>query len=306
MRKSTNTSKETENDFKVMQGGALPEKVVQRQFAEVKKEWLKNLQEESAIRRESANLRSQIGSGMDEGATSSDAQAISKLRQITDRVAARKLKVPGKLGGAPGAWGMYTLNFTPPYTALGTVSSGQQSSVTGSPTISATGVDNLGQMTCSVDTDIKKPSSGTASNIMGVHFKPLFTNATARISFSSEIAFSWYVNSIRNKVATSSAQGLILLYQYDGSFVQPSLRRGALIGWSNYAQDKLDFNFISESGPTWHLEAPVSSSHFYFVVFSLTCSASGEGWPGSLAGARTILTVPSITVSISANPVAQA
>jgi hypothetical protein len=171
--------------------------------------------------------------------------------------------------------------------------------VTGNPTISASGVDNLGQLNCSVDTNFDKPSAGTASNLMGVYFKPLFSEATVRIWFDSEIAFSWYVNSIQNKDATSRAQGLIQLFQYDGAFVQPSLRRGAFIGWNEIAENELDFDFISETGPTWLLEAPVSSSHFYFVVISLTCTASGAGWPGSLAGARAMVTVPSITVTVT-------
>jgi hypothetical protein len=135
---------------------------------------------------------------------------------------------------------------------------------------------------------------------MGVYFKPRFSEATAVISFDSEIAFSWYVNSIQNKLAISEAQGLIQLFQYDGVFVQPSLRRGAFIGWSEVAENELDFDFISEAGPTWFLEAPVSSSHFYFIVISLTCTASGAGWPGSLAGARAMVTVPSITVTVTA------
>jgi hypothetical protein len=300
------SSKHMESDFKLLQGGTLPEKLVQREFAAVQRNGLAKLDEASAIRREAAKYRNQIGTSTNEGAGSQEKQAISKLRQLTEVLAARKLKVPGKLDGAPGVWGNYTLKFTPPYSALGTSTVGQKSSVTGNPTISASGIDNLGQLSCSVDTDLESPSGGTASNLMGVYFKPLFSNATARISFNSEIAFSWYVNSIQHKTAISRAQGLIQLYQYDTSFVQPSLRRGALIGWNESAENELDFDFISETGPTWFLEAPVSSSHFYFVVISLTCSASGAGWPGSLAGARAILTVPSITVTVTAHPVAQA
>src|SRR5262249_43227380 len=148
-------------------------------------------------------------------------EAVAELRRVTERLAKRKLAMPQKLHLPPVVWGEYSLRFTPPYTGLGTYSVGQISSVTGNPTISASGVDNLGQMTCSVDTNFDAPSAGTASNLLGVYFKPLFTNATARVSFGSEIAFSWYVNSIQSKLATSRAQGLIQLFQYDHAFVQP-------------------------------------------------------------------------------------
>jgi hypothetical protein len=136
---------------------------------------------------------------------------------------------------------------------------------------------------------------------MGVYFKPIFNEATVRVSFQSEIAFSWYVNSIRNKEAISEGQGLIELYQYDGAFLP--LRRGAFLGWAEVGLNSLDFDFVSEAGPTWSLESPISSSHWYFVVISLSCGATGTGWPGSLAGANATVTVPSITVTVTANSV---
>jgi hypothetical protein len=305
MRQSRKITTKRENDFEALQGGKLAESTVLRQFAEVRKKRLAELGEDTAIQREAGKHFSQLApSGNSE--SPHDANAISGLRRITERLARRKLPVPGKLRDLPGVWGNYTLKFTPPYTALGTSVVGQISAVTGNPTISATGNDALGQLSCSVDTNFDKPSGGTASNLMGIHFKPLFDQATARISFNSEFSFSWYVNSIRNKIASSRAQGLIQLFQFDTSFVQPSLRRGAFIGWNIVAQNELKFNYITQTGPTWSLEAPVSSAHFYFLVFSLDCSASGSGWPGSLAGARTIVTVPSITVTITADPVFQA
>lgn len=304
MRKSSKTGKQRENDFELLQGGKLTESVVQRRFAEVKRKWLAEINEETAIRQQAGKYFNQIATPIDDGDNANEAQAIAGLRRVTERLAKRKLAAPRKVKVLPDVWGRYSLKFTPPYKGLGTSVVGQISSATGNPTISATGVDNLGQLSCSVDTNFNKPSGGTASNLMGVHFKPLFSEATARISFDSEIAFSWYVNSIQNKLATSSAQGLIQLFQYDSTFVQPSLRRGAFIGWNEIAENELDFHVISETGPTWFLEAPVSSSHFYFVVISLSCTASGAGWPGSLAGARAMVTVPSITVTVTTNPVA--
>ncbi len=294
MRKSSKTHKQQERDFELLQGGTPAKSVVLRQFAEVKRKWLAEINEETATRQQAAKYLTQIETPIDDA-------AIAGLRRVTERLAKRKLTTPEFVKRLTDVFGHYSLIFTPPYTGLGTSVVGQISSVTDSPTISATGVDNLGQLTCSVDTNFSSPSGGTASNVMGVHFKPLFSDATARISFDSEFSFSWYVNSIQNKLAFSRAQGLIQLFQFDGTFVP--LRRGAFIGWNEEAQNNLDFDFISETGPTWFLEAPVSSSHFYFVVISLTCTASGAGWPGSLAGARAIVTVPSITVSVTGNPI---
>ena len=284
-------------DFELLQGGKLAETAARSKFARVRRRWLAEIGEESATRRQAGKYFDKLAAPLEH-----DDDAIAGLRRITERLAKRKLAAPRRVFVPPGVWGSYTLRFAPPYRGLGTYVVGQISSVTGNPTISATGVDNLGQLSCSVYTDFDSPSAGTASNLMGVYFKPVFSRATARIYFESEFSFAWVVNSIQNKLADSRAQGLIQLFQYDSGFVQPALRTGAFIGWSMVAQNELDFDFISETGPTWYLEAPVSSSHFYFVVISLTCTASGEGWPGSLAGASATVTVPSISVEVTSNP----
>lgn len=303
MAKSSRTRKVRNSDFAALQGGVLDTRAVLRRFGATRRRLIGETTNALALRRQAGKYLSQIAAPLPRGKAMA-AEAVEELRRVTERLAKRKLTAPQKVHLPPIAWGEYSLRFTPPYTGLGTYSVGQISSVTGNPVITASGVDNLGQMTCSVDTNTGAASAGTASNLLGIYFKPLFSNATARISFESEISFSWYVNSIRNKLATSSAQGLIQLFQYDSAFVQPSLRRGAFIGWNEVAENSLDFDFISESGPTWYLEAPVSSAHFYFVVISLTCTAAGAGWPGSLAGAKAVVTVPSITVHVSGTPVA--
>jgi hypothetical protein len=303
--KSKKVTKQTYSNFQTLQGGALPATVVQRQLADVKRRLSAEFEEENTLRSQGAKLYNQVAPPVYDGEISESEQALDGLRRVTERLAKRKLAAAPKIRMVPDVWGRYTLKFTPPYTGLGGVSAGQIGPVTGTPTISATGVDSLGQMTCSVDTNFDKPSSGTASNLMGVHFKPMFKNATARITFDSHLAFSFYMNSIRNKVATARGQGLIQLFQFDNTFVQPALQRGAFIGFNQIAENELDFGIHSDAGPTWSLQAPVSSDHFYFVVISLSCSAAGAGWPGSLAGSKVSVTVPSITVTITGEPVLQ-
>jgi hypothetical protein len=293
-----------QSQFEYLQGGQLPEADVRDHLAELKKKLGAAAKEKAALRQEAAKYFSQI----EERASTHDSvqatQAIEGLRGFTERLAKQKPAVPRKVIVPPvTTWGTYTLQFAPWYSGLGIYTVGEISSVTGDPTISATGVNDLGQLSCSVFTNYEKPSAGTASNLMGIYFKPIFNEATVRITFQSELAFYWYVNSIRNKEAISEAQGLIELYQYDGAFVYPALARGAFLGWGEVGLNSLNFDVISENGPTWALEAPVSSQHWYFVVISLSCTASGSGWPGALAGASATVTVPSITVTVTAKSI---
>jgi hypothetical protein len=286
-----------------MQGGPLNPAVARKKFGAVKRQWLAESAAESALKKKVAKSLGQVAKSPKPDPKQT--QAIAELLRITEGLAKRKLAVPRRRLEVPDTYGSYTLKFTPPYLELGTVVAGQISSVTGDPAIASTGDDYLGQLSCSVDTNHDKASAGTASNQFAVRFKPMFDNATARITFESNYAWSYYVNSIRNKPAYARAQGWIRLMEFDGHFVQPSLQLGAFIGYSISAENELKWNAISSAGPTWALEAKVNSNRHYFVVISLECSASGAGWPGSLAGSRAVVTVPSISVHITGQPLLQ-
>jgi hypothetical protein len=302
MAKSKKSNKQSA--LERMQGAPLNPAVARKKFGAVKRQWLAESADEAALKKKAAKALSQVGKSPkpDEKQT----QAIAELLKITEGLAKRKLSVPRRRLGVPDTYGNYTLRFTPPYLELGTVVAGQISSVTGDPAIVATGDDYLGQLSCSVDTNHDKASAGTASNQFAVRFKPMFDNATARITFESNFAWSYYVNSIRNKPAYARAQGLIRLMEYDGYFVQPSLQQGAFIGYSMSAENELKWNAYSSAGPSWVLEAKVNSNRHYYVIVSLECSAGGAGWPGSLAGSRAVVTVPSISVQITGQPLLQA
>lgn len=301
----TSKSNKQRSGLEFWQGGKLPESVVRRNLAKISRARASEIAERVGTARKTARYLSQLQTPAKPAKGATADKALSGLRSITERLSKTK-RASKKLVRPPiWPWGSYTLTFTPPdyVLDLGSYIDGEISSVTGDPTISATGDETLGQMTCTVETNYNSPSAGTASNLLGVYFKPHFLNATVTVSFESEISFYWYVNSIRNKEAISEAQGLIELYQYDGAFVEPPLRVGAYLGWAEVGLNSLDFDVVSEPGPTWSLQAPVSSNYFYFVVVRLSCTASGSGWPGSLAGAVATVTVPSITVNVTGNPV---
>jgi hypothetical protein len=287
------------------QGGKLPARLVKHQLAELRQARAGEIAEKARVQQQAARYLSQLQAPVEPAEGPAAEKALNGLRSLTQRLSKPKRAAKKPIISPIPVWGRYTLTFTPPnyLQDLGSYTNGQITSVTGNPTIAATGNETLGQMTCTVETNYDSPSSGTASNLLGVFFKPLFESATAEISFDSQLSFYWYVNSIRNKYAFSAAQGLIEIYQYDdGIFIEPPLNEGAFIGWSEDAINNLDFDFFSGAGPTWSLQVPVSSSYFYFVVFRLSAMASGSGWPGSLAGASATVTIPSITVTVTGNP----
>jgi hypothetical protein len=301
MPKASRASQSQERAFELLRGGKVPGGAGQRLMADLKRNLSARLKKKSAIRRQAAEHLGRIERPIADNAKA--ARALSGLREITDRLAKQKLVMPRTAALAGGIIaGSYTLRFTPPYTALGeSTEPGTVGVFYGNPTGSVSADPDLGQLNCSIATDFKSPSSGSAMGVMGVYFRPILGSATARVWFSSEIGLSWWVNSIGPE-ACAGWQGLIELYQYNGAFT--SLTRGAFLGGAEDAVNALNFDFVSYPGPTWYLKAPVSSEHFYFVVISLSCSATGAGWPGSLAGAITSVIVPSITVEVTWTPVA--
>lgn len=183
MAKASKTYKRQESEFEFLQGGKLPEGDVRRHLDGLKQKLGAETKEKLAIRQQAAKYLSEIQPPLGGAHGAKITQAENGLRAITERLAKQKLPAPRKLIHPPTpVWGTYTLNFTPFYSGLGTYANGQILSVTGDPTISASGVDALGQMTCTVETNYDSPSSGTASNLLGVYFRPLFL---ARLRFQS-------------------------------------------------------------------------------------------------------------------------
>lgn len=297
--------------FELLQGGKLPEGVLKNILAELKKTSGAEMGEKMAMRQQAAKYLNQLSAPASAPAGTKAEEAISGLRAITDRIAKAKPAVEKELYVPPSAWGQYTMVFTPPsyinpnLGGLVDYTNGTVSSVTGNPATTAAGNETLGQMTCLVETNYDHPSGATASDYFGVSFKPLFPQATVRVTFDSQLFFWWYVNSIHGKECSSGGQGLIELYQYNGAIVEPPLQRGAFIGWGVVGLNSVDFDVVNEAGPTWYLEAPVveSPDFHYVIVVRLECNASGTGWPGGIAGAKAIVTIPSITVTVTAEGV---
>jgi hypothetical protein len=304
MSKARKPSTQALREFEFLQGGKMPTGALKSHLAELKKKTGAEMQKRLAVRQQAAKYLSQINPPVSVGDGAKATQAMNGLRAITDRIAKQKL-VTARFPGQPiQAYGTYTLQFTPYSFArspLAPYTTGLMSE-TGNPTISAAGNEQLGQLTCTVESNYNNPSSGTASNQLGVAFQPIFNKATVRITFDSQISFWWYVNSIHGKESIAAAQGLIQLFEYTGSFIRPPLAEGAFLGFDEVGLNSLDLDVVNEAGPTWALDATLSSEWWYFIVVSLTCSANGTGWPGGLAGVSASVTVPSITATITSIP----
>jgi hypothetical protein len=298
-------SDEQRRNFEFWQGGKPAESVVERSVAQFKRRLAAEIAEKISIERKAARYLSQLQTPVKPAKGETAEKALKGLRALTSRLP-KPERLPKRPVTTPvPVYGEYTLIFTPrSYVneGLGPYSVGQVTSQTGNPTTTAVGNETIGQMTCAVETNQDSPSSATATNLLGIFFKPNFPHATAKVSFDASFLWSYYVNSIRNKKAIAQAQALLELYEYTGTFIDPPLAHWTFIGFSAEGYNDLGFDARSGPVPAFSISATVNSKTFYAVVVRLTATASASGWPGSLAGASAMVTVPSIQVDITSIP----
>ena len=299
MRKASQGNKSQQSTLESLRGGKLSESVARRLVAEVRRDRMAALKERSAIRQQAAKYLGQIRKPIATG-DGKNAQAISGLREISDRLAKQKLVLPAyhKMpGGILDA--SYTLGFTPPYT---TEVNAFTYAALGSPTTSATLDPDQGELNCSVETDFKSPSDGEAECQVGIYFRPMFGPAIATIQVDLQGTFSWVVNvSTLGKAGASIGQGAVLVHRYDTDFTLVQFDPFILWILENSGEPEIDFDFGSMPASA-AFNVPVSSAYYYFVTVTLVCHAAGAGWPGSIATANASLRVPSITVEVTFQP----
>lgn len=299
-------SDERRREVEFWQGGRPARSAVQRSLAELQRTYAADIAEMVGIQRKAARYLSQLQTPVKPAQGRAAEKALKGLRGIIKGLPKQKSAPKKLIPSPPPVVGEYTVVFTPEQYAtigLGQYALGQVTSETGNPTISTTGNETLGQMTSIIETSSTGASGGSCNNLFGIFFQPRFPSATAVVSFDSEISLFWYARSIQKKEANVSVQCLVQLYEYTGAFLQPPLKKAALINVSEVAVDTYDYGSFYGPGSPSSFTLPVvyNPEFFYSLVVSLTCTASGSGWPGSLAGLVAVVTVPSITVNITSN-----
>src|SRR5215472_3792178 len=243
MRKASQGNKSKQGTLESLRGGRLSENVVRRLVAEVRRNRIAALKERSAIRQQAAKYLGQIRKPIATG-NAKTSQAITGLREISDRLAKQKLVLPAYQPMPRGVLeASYTLGFTPPYTAEVNAFT---DALQGNPTTAATLDPNQGQMNCSVETDFKSPSEGEAVCQVGIYFRPMFGPAIADIRVDLQGVFSWVVNvSTLGKAGASTGIGEVLVHRYDTDFTL--LQFDPLFFWllENSGEPEIDFDWGS-------------------------------------------------------------
>ncbi len=286
-------------------GKTVPEGLVRRRMADVKRRVKARFEEKNALQRQAAQYWSRIQKPIGEDAEA--ARAVDGLRGIDERLAKRKLIVPAAPREVAGILaGSYSVRVTPPYDYAFAGSSFVFPPV-GNPDSAASADKNSGQLSCSIATDHANPSYGSPYAEMGIYFHPLFGPAILRVWANPAFAFSWWANSISAaSPAGSFGHGWLEIWILQAGGSGPLYWRFQdFASWDVYAKQELEFDFGSNPGSAVFGQLQVDPSYVYGLSVSCECEATGSGWPGSLAGANLSITVPSITFEVDLMPVVE-
>jgi hypothetical protein len=306
-------SSQQSNTTEILRGGkAVPKDLVSRCIADLQQRRSKEAGQRIATERRMSKYLGGI-----QGATKPNpndprvAQSLDGLLGMHQKLAKQKLlapKVPGGLGGIfPGR---ITVTVVPPFDYSVVI----PTSLAGHDAIREASSDrNTGKMNASAITS-SEPGFGGGSmyTTVGVYFHPL---AAGTVTFHAApiYSFQWWTNSIgANSDVQSFGSGGLTIYGVDvaaqttgglGTIVSTAGTNFKLWDESQTDQVRFDFGFDIQAPTTVQIDV---TPHLVYLLFvDADVHVHGIGWPGSLAGAKMAVTVPSITYDFQAEQVFQ-
>jgi hypothetical protein len=293
-------------------GDAISEALVRKELGRLRQVEAKALEEAVKVRQSNARLLGEIqGLHLPHGHDPKNAKAIAALLASHEKLAAKKLVPPVVKGGIGGTLaGEISATLVPPFdfdVVIPTQLAGPPAEVSGlSSKVS-------GQMTASaVSSSTRGFGGGSMFTAVGIYFHPP-TAGTLSVSAKPKFSFQRWTNSLGTSPVRSFGSvgltvfGVDVASQTTGSVGTIVSTAGSTIfSWdtSLAGQIDLDFGFDREDSATTSLA--VNHTLVYLLFVEAEVHVEGVGWPGSLAGAKLSVTVPSISYDYQVTQVATA
>jgi hypothetical protein len=293
--------------LQILRGGkAVPRNLVNQCIADLQQRRSKELSQRNATERKMAKFLGDTRS-LPKPAT----QGLDKLLGLHQKLARQKILAPRVAGGLGGILpGRITATIVPPFDYDIVISS----ALAGNAAIrEATSDKATGKMSASAITSSKKGfGGGSAYTTLGVYFHPLGPG-TLSVHATPSFSFQWWTNSIgANSLVRSFGSGGLTVYGVDvasqttgevGTIVSTASTRFKL--WDENQTDQVRFDFGFDIQAPTSVQLDVNHDLVYLLFVDADVHVEGIGWPGSLAGAKMAVTVPSITYDFQVQQVLQ-
>jgi hypothetical protein len=289
---------------------AVLEDLFRRSIARAREQTQARLAERSATAREAAEQFG-LASGMsDVDATTPQARrAQDALRKLHDKHAKQKVSVanlrPGLGGVFPDAT---TVTVVPPFDYDILI----QGSLAGNAaTLQGSSSKSTGKMDLSAVTSSDKGfGGGSVYTTVGVYFHPPGPG-TLTLRAAPTYSFQWWTNSLR-PTADVRSFGSVTLTVYGVDLAHQTIgETGTILATANSVlhlwdesqtgEIRLDFGFDLQTSGSVQLD--VTRQLVYLLFVAADVHVHGVGWPGSLAGAKLAVGVPSLTYEFRAQQV---
>lgn len=153
---------------------------------------------------------------------------------------------------------------------------------------------------------------GSAYGVVGLYFHPVGSGVLT-VRAAPKYSYQWWTNSIRpTALVKSHGHVSLVIYGVDayadttgevGTIV--SVASTNLFHWNEEETNQVRFDFKFDLQTSGSVSMNVNHTLVYYLFVESQVGVHSVGWPGSLAGAKMAITVPSIAYDYELHPVLQ-
>jgi len=288
----------------------LPKDVLRTGFAELRDQKNDQLaRKNSMLQKMAKSLGRAQGLSKPDLANPATARAVDDLLALHQKLASKKLQIPAVPGGLGGVLaGSISARATPPYdfdvsldTILGEA---------GQPTLSSSVNKDTGQMSVSAISSTDRGfNGGSKYTTVGIYFHPTGPG-TLTVTAMPVYSYQWWTNSLHPYSSVRSygevglsIYGVDVANQTTGALNTIITVAGKVaFQWDQQQAGQVSFDFGSDLQTSVSASAYVNHTLIYLLFIEAEAHVEGVGWPGSLAGSKLSVAVPSISYEFIAQP----
>lgn len=168
-----------------------------------------------------------------------------------------------------------------------------------------------GQINLSAITSSNKGfGGGSAFGVVGQYFHP-FGSGVLTVHAAPKFSFQWWTNSIRPTADVKSFGSIVLNIFGVDAFADTTGESNTIVSnaatvlhlWDEQETNQVRFDFKFDQETSGSVSLNANHSLVYYLFVSANVGVHAVGWPGSLAGSKLAVTVPSISFDYELLPI---
>jgi len=299
--------------LQILRGKAPPRDVLKRALTDMHAQQAEQLSKTSATERTMAKHLDLAQKTSIDVKDPTVARSVDSLLGMHQKFSKQKLAAPRVIKDVGGLFpGRITVGVIPPYDFDHVLFGDNTGSNVATREASANRLN--GRIECSAVTATTGFGGGSAYGVVGLYFHPMGSGRLT-VHATPSYSYQWWTNSIR-PTALVTSQGSVMLNIYGvDAYADTTGGTGTIItndaanvfSWREDQTSQVRFDFKSDLQTPVSLSMNVNHTLVYYLFISVHTGVIGSGWssgkPGSLAGSKLSVAVPSLTYDYELFPV---